>query len=500
MKKLVSVFLIATMLMSVFALAPLAETDYSGYEEIATEADLLDFIETAADDGCMDMAYVLTADITMTQAWTNIDWFAGTLDGNGHTITLTQPMEDSMFNDLDMSSIIKNLTVTGINVSGDTHVFGLAKSANGNIWDCNFVDAKMTATGEEVGLIGVNQGMVSRVNVINVEIVGAGNIAGGIANRAKAGSVIRYCTVSGSITSNYHVGGIVGDANGGGEPVLIESCLNFATVTARESRAGGISATNQADVTVRNCGNYGTIIAYRGDAVMTRDDTKVSGMGCWEVGSKPYVVENCFNAGMLIGGYVNPYIGGITGRSDYCNNNVKNCYSLENMLYRYADVNRQTTEPIADSWISGVDGSGAQLDGNERNTNGTVVTADVFKSAEMITKLGAAFQLNIGDDKDEYPIILAVDTTEAPSPEIESGDTTTPGGDTTIGGDSTTGGDTTTTTAPADNNETDAPATTTAAPAPAEEEGCASVIGGATVALLAIAGVAPMVIRKKKED
>ena len=500
MKKLLSAILIATMLMSVFALAPLAETDYSGYKKIATEADLLDFIEAANDDGCMDMAYVLTADITMTQAWTNIDWFAGTLDGNGHTITLTQPMEAPMFNDLDMDSIIKNLTVTGINVSGSDNVFGLAKNANGNIWDCNFVDAKITGTGNDVGLINRTQGTISRVNVINIEVYSAGDRASAMTVKAGENAKIRYCTASGTVTSNFHVAGFASDASGKSEaPALIEGCLNFATLTARQSRVAGILANNHGFCTVKNCGNYGTIIAYRGDQILTHADSRISGISGSEV-SQNYAVENCFNAGMLIGGYANTYYGGITARSVNYAQYIKNCYSLENMLYRYIDASRQNTELISDSKVNGVDGSGAQLDGNEYNSNGTVVTAAVFKSAEMITKLGAAFQLNTGDDAATYPIILAADTTEAPSPEIESGDTTTPGGDTTIDGDSTTGGDTTTTTAPADNNETDAPATTTAAPAPAEEEGCASVIGGATVALLAIAGVAPMVIRKKKED
>ncbi|MBQ7346586.1 MAG: hypothetical protein IJW55_01375 [Clostridia bacterium] len=513
MKKLLSVLLVLTMVASLFVIVPTADTaatdyegnvgylgeagmasdtDYSDYIEIATEADLLKI----ADDYCEEKL-VLTADITVTTAWEQVEWFAGVLDGNGHTITFTQETTDAMFDCLDIFSIVKNLTIDGINVKVDAaNASGFAKSAEGQIWNVNFTNTTITGTSTNVSLINTNNGTISHVSV-DTTVTGKGNGASALvlSNRG----VISYCASFGKVDSNFHVGGIASENAATGK---IYSCLNFATVIARHSRAAGISASNVAGNIIKDCGNYGTVISFReGDAANI--DSKVCGIGVCENDSA-YTIENCFNAGTIIAKNNCVNIGGITSRSNNIDLYVKNCYSVENLLNRYIDETYTTYTLYADNMVDGVNETEAPLDGNSGNTNGTLVTAAEFASAEMVTKLGSAFVLNTGDDAEAYPIDLAADTaTEPMLPEEEEDDQ---GGNEEQGGQQ--GGTTNPPSGGDDKNNETEPTTepvtepTTNAPAPTteEESGCGSVIGVASIGLIAMAAIAPVVLRKKKED
>ncbi|MBQ7346649.1 MAG: hypothetical protein IJW55_01695 [Clostridia bacterium] len=462
-----------------------SDTDYSDYIEIATEADLLKI----ADDYCEEKL-VLTADITVSSAWEQVEWFAGVLDGNGHTITLTQPSTKPMFDMLDIYSIVKNLTIDGINTTGG---IGFAKNAEGQIWNVNFTNAKMVSSGTNAGMIETNNGTIAHVSC-EADVTGKGDRASIFV--IDNNGIIRYCASFGKVDSNYHVGGIVARNRSTGE---IYSCLNFATIIARQSRAAGISPSNSAGNKIKNCGNYGTCISFR-EGNATNNDSKACGIGICEEGDA-YLIENCFNAGTIIVKSTCVYVGGISSRTMNIDQYVKNCYSVENLLNRYTDETYTTYVLIDDNIIDGVDELEAPLDGCSENTSGTVVTAAEFASAEMVTKLGSAFVLNTGDDASAYPIDLAADTETEPMPEEEEDDqggqqggqqggTTNP----PASGDDKDN-ETEPTTEPVTEPTTNAPATTTE-----EESGCGSVIGVASIGLLAMAAIAPVVLRKKKED
>ena len=97
MKRTISILVIvAMMLASVLAIVP-------AYAE--TPAGTA--ITTAADFAAMDAAgtYYLANDITISESYAQV--FTGTLDGNGKTVTVSQPM---FFN---FGGKIKNLTVAG---------------------------------------------------------------------------------------------------------------------------------------------------------------------------------------------------------------------------------------------------------------------------------------------------------------------------------------------------------------------------------------------------
>ena len=498
MKKLLSVLLVLAMVASLFVIVPTADTAAT---EIATEEDLLKFIEDVNEDGEGDMYYVLTADITLTQVWEEVEWFAGVLDGNGHKITLTQPMADSMFDMLDLTAIIKNLTIDGINLSGNKEIYGFCNENNGQIWDVNFTNVTLVSESTDVGLINKNQedGVISRVTA-TVNITGKGDRAAGLAVRNYG--VIRYCTMYGTIKSNYHVGGFSSDA----KAATFEGCINYATIIATCSRAAGISATNRDNTTFKNCINYGTLLAWRVNDASKKTDTKLSGMGTWNNKNDGGVVaENCLNVGLLVGNEGSTCIGAMSAETNVGSSNpgtavttFTNCYTLAGVINKFTNTNHTDANFDYTQYTAYAD---IGVDATQPAFNGTEVTAEELKSAEMIAKLGSAFQLNTGADKDQYPIILVADTTVAPSPVIENDNQ---GGNDDQGGQQ---GGTTNPPAGGDDKDdetepvTEAPTTpATNAPADEDEGGCASVVGGASVALLAIAATVPALIRKKKED
>ena len=117
-KRVLSLLLVLSMVLGLLPTGALAV----GATEIATQEDLA---------GMSDGSDILTADIGLNE-WTAID-FSGTLDGNGHTITLAgQPL----FNEL--SGNVQNLCLSGEVTDEDGIVGALARTQTGgavnNCW------------------------------------------------------------------------------------------------------------------------------------------------------------------------------------------------------------------------------------------------------------------------------------------------------------------------------------------------------------------------------
>lgn len=203
-----------------------------------------------ADDGngtynLKGITFHLANNIELTGTWTPIsnvtyygDAFAGTFDGNGHTI------------------------------SGLTGSNGLFVFVNG-------------ATIQNLKVIGTISG--KSVNV------------GGIVGKTQGTVTIKNCSFSGSVSttnsgSSAGVGGIVGKVNSG--TLTVKNCANHATVTAANGCPGGIigyAGSNQ--ITVSNCYNDGSISGkwYPSGICASNTSTK----------SK---ISNCYNAGSVSGG------------------------------------------------------------------------------------------------------------------------------------------------------------------------------------------------------
>jgi len=163
--------------------------------------------------------YYLAKDLKIDQTVTAE--FTGTIDGCGHTITVSVPVFEAL------SGNIKNLTIKGA-VSTDTgHIGALAKT--------------------------IDKGPVTISNV---------------ANEATVTST--YAPDNASKPTNYGVGGIVGRIkNDKATNVVFDNCVNRAKVVGAKSRAGGIvgeahrapetGTETKTRVEFKNCVNYGEI-------------------------------------------------------------------------------------------------------------------------------------------------------------------------------------------------------------------------------------------------
>ena len=252
-----------------------AETDVSALPEFSkgadtstiqkfkiSSADSLKALATAVKDNdgkgaynLKGLTFYLAYDIELSGKWTPIsdvaypaDAFAGTFDGNGHTISGLNG-SNGLFGFVN-GATIKNLKVEGT-ISGPTTGIG--------------------------GIVGKTQGKVT------------------ITNCSFTGSV--SATNSGSSNA---AGGIVGRVNAG--TLKVENCANHATVTAEKASAAGIIGYGGSNkVTITNCYNDGAISG----------QWYPSGI-CAQNTNNKSTIQECFNSGSISNTNGGTYHAGIS--------------------------------------------------------------------------------------------------------------------------------------------------------------------------------------------
>lgn len=185
--------------------------------------------------------YTLTADITLTSAWTPIGSdatpFTGKFNGNGH--------------------VIKNLKVDNRKV---------ARGA--------FINSAQNAT-------------ISKVGLENVFVVGNEDV-GGLVGKDCGGNSISECYVTGYVSGRDHVGAIIGGSKTGYS--LVENCYALAFIHSYEYQAGGLIGTPM-DIEFNNC--------YFSGSVYTRSNC-VGGLAALIDGGDSFAVNNSFVAAPII--------------------------------------------------------------------------------------------------------------------------------------------------------------------------------------------------------
>lgn len=237
---------------------------------IANLNDLMDFVDHVnSGNQYSNITVTMTADIDMQGvAFTSIGnksyAFSGTFDGGGHTISnlvINEPTTDYV-------GFFRGLTA-------DTKVAATVK-------DLHFVNCSITGKNN-VGAIAAH--CYANQNAINATISG--------------------CTVSGSVTGNDNVGGLVGTL--GCQNIL--NCTNSASVTGH-NYVGGIAGWSKTGKgTFTNCTNQGEIIA-TGYCVGGIFGFLISG------NDNENTVNNAVNEGNItVSGGANTYnVGGIVGQ------------------------------------------------------------------------------------------------------------------------------------------------------------------------------------------
>ena len=278
-KRFLALLLVLTMVFSLMPAALAADTvDVAALPEYAADADIstgaaykisteesLRAFAAAvkADDGNGTYAHAgvtlyLAGDIALTGTWTPVgstatyvgDFFAGTLDGCGHTISglnvQGSKVNQGLFAAINKATI-RNLNVSGTVSCGTKNYVGgiVGKVQAGTIENCSFSGS---VTGGYTGGIagGLNSNNVTIIGCVNAADV-TGTTAGGILGYWKTTAAIQNCYNTGSVTGSAKAGGIVGQLNKG----TIENCYSIGDIGGKASQKGGIFAFSSA--TVKNC-------------------------------------------------------------------------------------------------------------------------------------------------------------------------------------------------------------------------------------------------------
>ena len=241
-----------------------ADTSAGAAYKISTEESLRAFAAAVkADDGkgtysLSGVSFYLANDIALTGAWTPVgngvsavkDFFAGTFDGCGHTISglnvQSSTANQGLFAAINQATI-RSLNVSGVVSCGTKNYIGgiVGKVQAGTIENCSFSGS---VTGGYTGGIagGLNSNDVTISGCVNAADV-TGTTAGGILGFWKNTAAIRDCYNTGSVTGSAKAGGIVGQLNKG----TIENCYSIGDIGGKASQKGGIFAFSNA--AVKNC-------------------------------------------------------------------------------------------------------------------------------------------------------------------------------------------------------------------------------------------------------
>ncbi len=278
-KRFLALLLVLTMVFSLMPAALAADTvDVAALPEYAADADIstgtaykisteesLRAFAAAvkADDGNGTYAHAgvtlyLAGDIALTGTWTPVgstatyvgDFFAGTFDGCGHTISglnvQGSTVNQGLFAAINKATI-RNLNVSGTVSCGTKNYVGgiVGKVQAGTIENCSFSGS---VTGGYTGGIagGLNSNNVTISGCVNAADV-TGTTAGGILGYWKTTAAIQNCYNTGSVTGSAKAGGIVGQLNKG----TIENCYSIGDIGGKASQKGGIFAFSNA--AVKNC-------------------------------------------------------------------------------------------------------------------------------------------------------------------------------------------------------------------------------------------------------
>ena len=252
--------------------------DSNGVYQISTEQQLRDYARIVNEE-TPNASAVLKADITVSGEWTPIDntqFFQGTFDGQGHSITFLQPVTASgrvgLFARTGRNAVIQNLTVQGT-FSG-YYAGGIVGANNGTITNCTLQDSTVKNTGNDDntttgGLVGWNNGTIQNSQVVSSTVSGSSIYTGGLAGFNKEGTIQNCRVVSVNIIPGESAGGLAG-INWGGSikdsyaAVDLPVAKNYnGGTTANCYRLGQTASVNGGETTATEQQFHSGEVAYK---------------------------------------------------------------------------------------------------------------------------------------------------------------------------------------------------------------------------------------------
>ncbi|WP_298799859.1 YDG domain-containing protein [uncultured Rhizobium sp.] len=189
------------------------------------------------------------SDIWSTAGWVGLANFAGTLDGNGHTISGLTSTTGGLFASTTSAATIHDLSVTSASISGTGAYTGIL--VNDNAGRITNVSTSGTVSGSQSagGLAGRSSGAISGSSSSASVTANAGS--GG--TDYNAGGLVAVLTASGTISQSYATGAVISDLGGPGG--LVGANYGAITLSYATGATSGIDGYNGGLVSY----NQGTI-------------------------------------------------------------------------------------------------------------------------------------------------------------------------------------------------------------------------------------------------
>ena len=289
--------------------------------------------------------------------WTPIgnsdNYFRGTFDGQGHTVSGIYINSENDYQGLFGYNIgtIKNIGVTESYIKGEYSVGGVCSSNSGTISNC-YNSGTISGSDAVGGVCGHYDGVTisNCYNSGNVSGTGESSRIGGVCGYNSYGT-ISDCYNTNIISGNDDVGGVCGFNFGG----TISNCYNTGNVngTGESATVGGMCGYNSSG-TISNCYNSGNV---NGTGESNSNVGGICGYNGYDYDS---AISNCYNTGNVNGTGESAIVGGVCGANwgtisdcyntgnlsgNYrvggaCGNNggsISNCYYLDNSSYNWTD-------------------------------------------------------------------------------------------------------------------------------------------------------------------
>ena len=317
-KRLSAVLLVLALCMGLFPVMASAESEAVSITSLSEITDL-------------SGSYRLADDITVTEPFgSSTERFNGTLDGDGHTVTINITKSGSnigMFAYLDTNAVVKNFVVDSAQVvnTGSTNTGAIAGTSKGTISDIRVKELSVSGCEKTGGLVGVQD----------------------------SGATLTRCcvdagTVKKSATSDSPFGGLVGENSG-----TVSFSSSAATMDHSDARpnydyVGGIVGKNVYGGTISDCYFSGSFNE------SSNKSYKIGGI----CGDASGTIRNCYFSGSLV-----------TETSSKCpiaNTSATNCYYLDTSFTGYVNSGygtKKTAEEFASlaetlgaDWENGTDG------------------------------------------------------------------------------------------------------------------------------------------------
>lgn len=362
--------------------------------------DMLGF----TDNSTYKFRLTTNLDLTAVAGW-HIPYFAGAeFDGAGYALNklaINQPNDRIGFiGMLASTSLLRNLGLTNVNVTGNGYIGALVGEQYGTISN-NYTTGAVTGGSYVGGLVGINQsGTIS--NSHSTAVLTGDIYIGGLVGLDYGDISNSYAT--GTVTGGeFGIGGLVGEHDGGN----ISNSYATGTVSGTDYGVGGlVGARYGGDITdsyatgaVSGIDAIGGLVGYNDSSSGITSDTYATGTVSGDqnvgglVGSNYGAISNSYTTGTVAGA---DYVGGLVGYNDNDGGFISTSYAAGSVTgsgdYIGGLVGDNSGGTISNSYatgaVSGNDKVGGLVGSNDYDSTGVSIINTY--SAGSVTGSGSA--------------------------------------------------------------------------------------------------------------